>query len=87
VTGRDVRPAVILYTQPGCTDCVLAEAFLNRHRLPYDRRDVTADPEARRVLIEELGSCRTPTFVIGDQVVVGFSRHRQRIEALLALGR
>jgi hypothetical protein len=38
------------------------------------QRGIRANPEYFRVLTEELDSRTTPTFVFGDQIIVGFDQ-------------
>ena len=42
----------------------------------FEDRDVTRDRQALRDLIGKYGSQTTPTFVIDEQVVVGFDTRR-----------
>jgi glutaredoxin-like protein NrdH len=53
--------------------------FLSQQGIPFEEKNVRADPDAIREL-QELGSQSTPTIVVGDQVHVGF-----RPDELLAL--
>jgi protein-disulfide isomerase len=39
-------------------------------------RDVSDDPKAVEDLVHKYGSRSTPTFVIGDEVVIGFDPDR-----------
>lgn len=67
---------VLMYSQPGCLSCELIRIYLEAREIAFEERDISADPEARRVMTEELDSDQTPTIVIvnGDtpEVVVGF---------------
>lgn len=72
---------VILYSQPGCPPCFAAKKFLTAHNIPFEYRDVQADPAALRELVR-LNSRSTPTIVVGDEVMVGFDP--ERLKALLA---
>ena len=42
----------------------------------FEDRDVTRDRQALRDLIGKYGSQTTPTFVIDEEVVVGFDQRR-----------
>jgi len=55
--------------------------FLSRKGVPFVEKDVQADWDAMRELLD-LEVMSTPATVIGGQVVVGFDR--KRLEALLA---
>ena len=71
---------VILYSQPGCPPCYAAKKFLTAHSIPFEYKDVQADPAALRELVR-LNSRSTPTIVVGDEVMIGFDP--DRLEALL----
>jgi glutaredoxin len=72
---------VLLYSQPGCPPCYAAKLFLQVHEVPFEYKDVQADPVALRELME-LNSRSTPTIVVGDEVIIGFDP--DRLETLLA---
>ncbi|HZU09499.1 MAG TPA: glutaredoxin family protein [Pseudacidobacterium sp.] len=71
---------VILYSQPGCPPCYAAKHFLTSREVPFEYKDVTADPSALRELVK-LNSRSTPTIVVGDEVMIGFDPGR--LEQLL----
>jgi glutaredoxin-like YruB-family protein len=71
---------VILYSQPGCPPCYAAKHFLTSREIPFEYKDVTADPSALRELVK-LNSRSTPTIVVGDEVMIGFDPGR--LEQLL----
>ena len=52
-----------LYTEPGCSACVDAKAFLTSHGILFEERDIRANPEYLRILTDEIDSCTTPTLV------------------------
>ncbi len=72
---------VLLYSQPGCPPCYAAKLFLQVHEVPFEYKDVQADPVALRELME-LNSRSTPTIVVGDEVMIGFDP--DRLQSLLA---
>jgi glutaredoxin-like YruB-family protein len=71
---------VVLYSQPGCPPCVAAKSFLAARNIPFEYKDIQADPAALRELLN-LNSRSTPTIVIGDEVMIGFEP--DRLESLL----
>ena len=71
---------VILYSQPGCPPCFAAKNYLKAKGVAFEYRDVQADPEAMRELME-LKSRSTPTLVVGSEVLIGFDP--ERLDALL----
>ena len=66
---------VVLFTQPGCLSCQLI-IFLEAKEIAFEERDISADPEARREMIEQHDSTETPTMVIfsgeTQEVIIGF---------------
>ena len=71
---------VILYSQPGCPPCYAAKHFFDSREIPFEYKDVTADPAAIRELVE-LNSRSTPTIVVDNEVMIGF--YMDRLEQLL----
>jgi glutaredoxin len=67
---------VLLFTQSGCLSCELMKIFLEAREIAFEERDISTDPEARRVVREEYDSEETPTMVIisGEttEVITGF---------------
>jgi glutaredoxin len=62
------------YTEPGCPACTDAKKFLVSHGIPFEERDIQANPDHLRILTEELDSRTTPTLVAADKIIVGFDR-------------
>lgn len=60
-----------------------AREFLSSHKVEFEYKDITQDPEALEELVGTYDSRATPTIVISDEVVIGFDR--QRLEQLLRL--
>lgn len=71
-----MTPRLVLFTQPGCFSCELMRVFLEARGAAFEERDVAADPEARRAMIEQYDRNETPTLVVffGDEheVIDGF---------------
>ena len=70
---------VIVYTQPGCSGCHAETAWLSRHGIAFEERDIRADPKWLAEL-QSLGAQATPATVVETggrrQVVLGFDEHR-----------
>jgi glutaredoxin len=70
----------VLFTQPGCLSCELMKVFLEAKEIAFEERDITADLEARNLMMEQHGSNETPTLVIlvsgVEEVIVGFDPER-----------
>jgi len=76
---------ILLYTQPGCLSCELMRVFLEAKEVSFEEHDISANPDDRAMMLEQLDSNETPTlvFLSGDvqEVVVGFDP--ERIDELL----
>ena len=68
-------PHVVLYSQPGCAPCFAAKSFLTSRKIAFEYKDVQADPQAFRELMD-LGSRSTPTLKVGSEVMIGFDPER-----------
>jgi glutaredoxin len=62
------------YTEPGCAACLDAKKFLISRGIPFEERDIRANPEYLRILTDDLDSRTTPTLVLADKIIVGFDR-------------
>jgi hypothetical protein len=51
-----------------------AKSFLVSHGIPFQERDIRANPEYLRILTEVLDSRTIPTFVSGEKIIVGFDQ-------------
>jgi len=71
---------VILYSQPGCPPCFAAKHFFTSREIPFEYKDVAADPQALQELVA-LNSRSTPTIVVDNEVMIGFDL--DRLEQLL----
>lgn len=67
---------ILLFTQPGCLSCELMKVYLEARHIAFEERNVNADADARREMIDDHDSTETPTMVfLSDEtyeVVVGF---------------
>lgn len=62
---------LVVYTMSSCPACGIARNHLNQRGIPYVERAIDMDPAAFEEL-EKLNPNRSvPTFVIGDEVMVG----------------
>lgn len=62
---------VTLYSQPGCGPCVGVKSYLQRSGIPFEIRDITADPEAHARVVE-LGYTGTPVIEHPDGHFKGY---------------
>lgn len=75
---------VIMFTQPGCLSCELMRVYFEAREVPFEERDILADADAKRAMMEDYDSAETPTivFVSGEmtEVIVGFDpEHLDRL--------
>jgi glutaredoxin len=65
-----------MFTQPGCISCELTKTLLEAMGVAFEERDIIADREACREMVDVYDSRETPTLVIfdGDEqhVITGF---------------
>lgn len=66
------RPHPVLYCRSWCFDCNRAERWLEAEGVDYTLVDIDKTPEAADRLTYLAGKIVTPTFEIGDTVIVGF---------------
>lgn len=71
---------VTLFTSSTWPHCHTAKMYLREKGIKYDEKNISIDPEARQELIK-IGARGVPTFIIGDEVIVGLDT--ERIEALI----
>lgn len=63
---------VVVFVRPGDPGCQSALIYLQERNVDFAPVDITADPQAAELLMNRLGKVVTPTFLIGDKVIVGF---------------
>ena len=73
-----------MFTQPGCLSCELMRVYFEAREVPFEERDILADADAKRAMMEDYDSAETPTivFVSGEmtEVIVGFDpEHLDRL--------
>ncbi len=77
---------ILMFTQSDCLSCELMRVFLEARGIAFEERNISADREAYRTMIEKYDSEETPTLVVisgnAEEVVVGFDP--VRLDQLLA---
>lgn len=78
-------PNIIIYTTPTCVYCKRAKAFFEKHDVPYEEKDVAADAEARKEMIQKSNQMGTPIIDFDGTIVIGFNKEElsQLINILL----
>ena len=64
---------VKIYSQPTCSDCNNAKAYLKSKGVPYEDIDVRKNRGALEEMARKYGIRITPVIVIDDHVMVGFN--------------
>lgn len=67
----DIKPLVTLYSQPSCGPCVGVASYLTNSGIPFEKRDITTDPEAHARVVE-LGYTGTPVIEHPDGHFKGY---------------
>ena len=68
-------PSIIIYSTPTCVYCRMAKAFLKEHNVPYQEKDVLADLDARKEMVEKSGQLGVPVIDVDGKIMVGFERN------------
>jgi hypothetical protein len=74
---------VLLFTMEGIADGEAALAFFQSRGAAVEVRDVGRDPGASEEVFRLAGRLAVPTVLIDERVFLGFSVHRDEIEALM----
>ncbi len=82
--SRDV--GVQVFGTLGCGWCRRAEALLERNGIPFEKIDVTANAEARAVLMEQAGGRRTVPVIFVDGRAIGGYEELARLVAAGGFG-
>jgi len=53
----------------------MAKAFLKEHNVPYQEKDVLADLDARKEMVEKSGQLGVPVIDVDGKIMVGFERN------------
>lgn len=63
---------VKIYTSPGCAYCMLAKQLFTSLEVPFEEKNLAADPAAAEALSEEYNWRTVPMIFIGDEFVGGY---------------
>jgi glutaredoxin len=86
LAGESEKPPVRIYTQPTCSACHSAKAYLDQKGVLYQDIDVTKDHEALHEMVRISGMRVTPVLVIGDRILTGEPDPAAIDAALAAIG-
>jgi glutaredoxin-like protein NrdH len=74
---------VIVYSAEGCIECSMVKKVLTEENIPFEVRDVLANPEYQQE-VEKYGFLGIPVTVVDDRAVKGFTNE---IKELIELAR
>lgn len=66
---------VTMFTTQTWPHCTIAKEFLTQNKIDYVEKDINVDMEARKEL-KQTNSRVVPTFLIGEDVVMGLDRNK-----------
>lgn len=66
---------VVLFTSPGCSWCVTAKNYLQKHKINFKQIDISKDADAAKDC--ERHGCRgVPVLLIGSRWICGFDKEK-----------
>ena len=65
---------VVIYSTPTCPYCKRAKDYLSRKGIAYIDRNVAADKDAAKEMIQKSGQMGVPVIIIDSEIVVGFNQ-------------
>jgi glutaredoxin-like protein NrdH len=66
------KPLLTIFSQPSCVQCVAAERHAISKKIPYQKIDVTQNPEAYDLVTTEWGYMRAPVLYFDGKHAGGF---------------
>ena len=63
---------IVMYSAQLCGDCQHLKAFMQKHGIAYENRDIKEDPEHARVLEAQTGKLGVPYLIIDGEWVRGY---------------
>ncbi len=73
--------SITMYTTPTCGFCHMAKEYLKSKKIDFVSKDITADAEAYKEVLDKSGQLGVPVLDIDGSIVVGFDR--PKIDAAL----
>lgn len=66
---------VTLYSSNSCPYCHMAADYLEEHKVAFEMKNISEDPEARKFLVDNkiMG---VPAIYIDDELVMGFDKEK-----------
>ena len=72
---------IIVYSAKLCGDCQNLKAFLDKHDVPYETRDIHEAPQHKEILQEKTGKLGVPYLVINGEWKRGYDPGKPFSEA------
>ena len=73
---------VVIYTTPTWPHCHRAKEYLSQKGISYEDKDVAANRETAKEMIEKSKQMGVPVIFVDDQMVIGFNQ--AKLDELLA---
>ncbi len=67
---------ITIYSTPTCAFCHLAKEYLKSKGITFTEKDITADVEAQKWVLDKTGQLAVPVIDIDNTLIVGFDRER-----------
>lgn len=67
---------VTIYSTPSCGWCRIAKQFFQHYNVAYTEKDVAADVQARREMVEKSSQLGVPVIDVGGEIVIGFNQSK-----------
>lgn len=73
---------IVIYSSSTCPSCHMAMDYLDSKNIPYEEKNISLDPEAKKFLLQNkiMG---VPAIYIDETLVMGFNQ--EKIDELLGL--
>lgn len=73
-----MKKQVIVYSAEGCIECSMVKKVLTEENIPFEVRDVLANPEYQKE-VEKYGFLGIPVTVVEEKAVKGFNNELQEL--------
>lgn len=73
-----MKKQVIVYSTEGCIECSMVKKVLTEENIPFEVRDVLANPEYQQE-VEKFGFLGVPVTVVEDRAVKGFTNELKEL--------
>ena len=72
---------ITVYSTPVCPYCNMLKAYLTKHKIEFENKNVAADQAAAKDMVNKSGQMGVPVSIIAtddnkEEVVIGFDKER-----------